>query len=1141
MNKLEKNRWEINKLGLVNYWWYDEEEFEFSDGRLILRGTNGSGKSVTMQSFIPLLLDGNKSPERLDPFNTKARKIEDYVLGYGEDIKEENTSYLYMEFCKKETKSYITVGMGLRGKKGQGVDFWGFIIKDGRRIGQDFFVYKDLGNKIPLTKQELKNRIGEGGEVVSSTKEYVTLVNDNIFGFETLEEYQEFIKLLIEIRTPKLSKDGFKPSVITEIMSNALRPLLDEDLRPVSESIENMNKTKEQLEMLKTSKKAIENISSHYNNYNKCILYNKAKKYNIIDRAYKKSLTEEKEINEKLKNTKKDFSKIIEDLEEVNKNIKVYEYKRKELEKNELWKQKEQMAEMEKKVQQLNNDLKLKTNSEDEKKVSILRKENDLKGAKNEYELTEKSFKQIDEVLKTIVADIEYDEYFFRIDEINEDINRKYNYNPFKEDIKRYITKIKQGKELLEKEQIVSKEYEIALENLDNKKNDKTKQDIAINKIRQEFELKKEGLIEEVYNWDKENTFLKLENSSMEAISKTIEDYGENSTYDDIINHLRNPYEEKRLVFSEGIASLNVNYKEVESRINENKSQIEDWRNTKEPEPIRNKKVIENRENLKKLGIPFVELYNAVDFKQNVNEAERGKIEAALLDMGVLDGLIIEEEYRKKVEIIDYNFVDKYLLVETTESKNTLLDILEITLPENSPILKNTVKEVLQSIVIDNENEHTYLNKDGKYKIGVLKGFSAKDEQAKYIGREARRKHKEKVILELENTIFMLEEQKEEIKIEILKMEKQISSIEQEYNGFPKKDEIEKTYNNLRTEINLINSIKEQVNKLEQILTEKFEKLKKAKEETVIVTAKLRFVASLDVYTDKLDMANEFKEKLFDMEKYHNEMANLYEKKGIIDQDIEDLIMDLDSILYEKNKMVVEKKELEAKIESIKQMASSNLTELEEQMNECIKMIEEFPKLRDNLTENKGRLENKTATLNNEVLTVSDKVAILNKKSKIAQNILEQELLLKYVIEDYEEINKIANKIVLDYANFDKDSRDVASYYRILVDKYRENNPSLTDYNLSISDIFTEEINEDDPEIVELIKTKTRSDITCFVKGKKVSLYLLKKDVEETIYETKSLVDEEDRHLFEEILIGAVRKKNKRKSLPCKRMGKFHE
>lgn len=75
-----KEKWKINKIGLVNYWWYDEEEFNFEDGRMILRGTNGAGKSVTMVSFVPLLFDGKKTPDRFDSFGNKSRKIEDYVL-----------------------------------------------------------------------------------------------------------------------------------------------------------------------------------------------------------------------------------------------------------------------------------------------------------------------------------------------------------------------------------------------------------------------------------------------------------------------------------------------------------------------------------------------------------------------------------------------------------------------------------------------------------------------------------------------------------------------------------------------------------------------------------------------------------------------------------------------------------------------------------------------------------------------------------------------------------------------------------------------------------------------------------------------------------------------------------------------------
>ena len=68
------SKWQINRVGLLDFWYYDEEEFDFLDGRMLLRGANGSGKSVTMQSFIPLLLDGNMRPERLDPFGSRAER-----------------------------------------------------------------------------------------------------------------------------------------------------------------------------------------------------------------------------------------------------------------------------------------------------------------------------------------------------------------------------------------------------------------------------------------------------------------------------------------------------------------------------------------------------------------------------------------------------------------------------------------------------------------------------------------------------------------------------------------------------------------------------------------------------------------------------------------------------------------------------------------------------------------------------------------------------------------------------------------------------------------------------------------------------------------------------------------------------------
>ena len=202
------NKWVINKIGLINFWYYDEEEFEFSDGRLLLRGANGSGKSVTMQSFIPLLLDGNRSAKRLDPFGTNSRRIENYLLPDG-DTRDENTGYLYMEFRKPETDVYITIGIGLRARRGKSVDFWGFSITDGKRIGRDFKLYKEIGDKIPLTKRELKNRILENGigEFCEKASDYKEMVNRHIFGFYDIAEYEQHIDLLVQLCSTKLSKD----------------------------------------------------------------------------------------------------------------------------------------------------------------------------------------------------------------------------------------------------------------------------------------------------------------------------------------------------------------------------------------------------------------------------------------------------------------------------------------------------------------------------------------------------------------------------------------------------------------------------------------------------------------------------------------------------------------------------------------------------------------------------------------------------------------------------------------------------------------------------------------------------------------------------------------------------------------------
>jgi len=52
------------RAGLVDMFYYDQEEFWFHDGRLLLRGNNGTGKSKVLALTLPFLLDGDLAPHR---------------------------------------------------------------------------------------------------------------------------------------------------------------------------------------------------------------------------------------------------------------------------------------------------------------------------------------------------------------------------------------------------------------------------------------------------------------------------------------------------------------------------------------------------------------------------------------------------------------------------------------------------------------------------------------------------------------------------------------------------------------------------------------------------------------------------------------------------------------------------------------------------------------------------------------------------------------------------------------------------------------------------------------------------------------------------------------------------------------------
>ena len=429
------SRWQANKIGLINFWYYDEQEFPFVKGRMLLRGSNGSGKSVTMQSVVPLLLDGNMSPERLDPFGSRDRKMSSYLLEE-DDGRDERTGYLYLEFKRSESDTYLTIGMGIRARRGKPLDKWYFGLSDGRRIGKDFFLYKETDEKVTLSRKELENRIQGGGQVFDRQAEYMDYVNRQIFGFETVEEYKEMIDLLIQLRTPKLSKD-FKPSVINDILSDSLQPLSDEDLRPMSEAIENMDTMNMNLKARQEGKQAAEKIFRVLDKYNRLVLFEKADHYTENRKRLTALEKEEKERQELIctcENRVEELEKIKSDLDAKKDAM---EKEKDSLSKSDAVGLKAREIELGERIAEKEAVLKTKEDQLKAKQDMYIEVKEKQKAELDKEYQKEKELTELLEEMQDEADDMAFEEHAFFSMELKNELNKPYTFGSHEKQFKR--------------------------------------------------------------------------------------------------------------------------------------------------------------------------------------------------------------------------------------------------------------------------------------------------------------------------------------------------------------------------------------------------------------------------------------------------------------------------------------------------------------------------------------------------------------------------------------------------------------------------------------------------------------------------------------------------------------------------------
>lgn len=72
--------------------------------------------------------------------------------------------------------------------------------------------------------------------------------------------------------------------------------------------------------------------------------------------------------------------------------------------------------------------------------------------------------------------------------------------------------------------------------------------------------------------------------------------------------------------------------------------------------------MIKNREELTKRNIPYQEFYKLLEFDSSVSDEVCNHLEEALLKMGILDALVVDESYQDTVLSMYEGGCDRYYL-----------------------------------------------------------------------------------------------------------------------------------------------------------------------------------------------------------------------------------------------------------------------------------------------------------------------------------------------------------------------------------------------------------------------------------------------------------------------------------------------
>lgn len=273
------DRWVLNRAGILNVWYYHDSTFEISGGRLILRGTNGSGKSRALELLFPFLFDADR--RRMDATGSAKVQLTDLMkAGAGEGTN--RVGYLWAELrrpavpdpasapdspgttANKGGFEHLTIGAYLRYSRSTG-EVKVHYFTTPLRVGPELPLMSPA--REPLPREELMERIG--ADRVTAPAEHRTRIAQTVFGLggeRAAERYNGLLQLLHTLRSPDVG-NRIEEGRLPQILTDALPPLSEQALDAAGEKLDGLTETRASQERLRASLGHVQTFLDVYRNY----------------------------------------------------------------------------------------------------------------------------------------------------------------------------------------------------------------------------------------------------------------------------------------------------------------------------------------------------------------------------------------------------------------------------------------------------------------------------------------------------------------------------------------------------------------------------------------------------------------------------------------------------------------------------------------------------------------------------------------------------------------------------------------------------------------------------------------------------------------------------------------------------------